>query len=255
MSKELKSIKPCFILDKLREWFELYGNQNYEEAEKDLGLALDELYKYQQNDNKIKDLEAKLAESEKALEAKESVNRMYKATLSLKDSDFSDLVRENAKLKQQLAEKEKQCQECKHLNKKIELNIKNKLMAENGDLQQQLNEKDQAIESLEELNRSLGQTCNNDIKEIERLNKEIAEKEKEIEDLKAQRHIYLNRSVEECNKITYLEFELQHKDQDKISFCIEQLEKVKDYNYTLRFGCSAINEFIDDQIKLLKEGK
>lgn len=62
-----------------------------------------------EQDARIKELEEEnqqlkqqLAESEKALEAKESVNRIYKATLTLKDSDFSDLVRENAKLKQQL---------------------------------------------------------------------------------------------------------------------------------------------------------
>lgn len=60
------------------------------------------------------------------------------------------------------------------------------------------------------------------------LETKLAEKEGEIEYLKAQRRIYLNRSVEECNKITDLEFELQHKDQDKISFAVEQLEKVKE---------------------------
>ena len=65
------------------------------------------------------DLEAKLAESEKALEAKESVNQMYKATLSLKDSDFSDLVRENAQLKQQLAKKDKEIEILTKQNKAL----------------------------------------------------------------------------------------------------------------------------------------
>ena len=46
-------------------------------------------------------------------------------------------------------------------------------------IKQQLKEKDQAIESLQEINQSLGQTCNNDAKEIERLNKLLAEKDKE----------------------------------------------------------------------------
>ena len=82
-------------------------------------------------------------------------------------------------------------------------------------------------------------------KEIVELKQQLAEKEntittliedskaskellkKEIEELKAQRHIYLTRSVDECNKITMLELELQHKDQDKISFALEQLKKVK----------------------------
>ena len=71
---------------------------------------------FKEYEKKIADLEAKLAESEKALEAKESVNQMYKATLSLKDSDFSDLVRENAQLKQQLAEKEKELKRTKQGN-------------------------------------------------------------------------------------------------------------------------------------------
>ena len=38
-----------------------------------------------------------------------------------------------------------------------------------ADLEAKLAEKDQAIESLQEINQSLGQTCNNDAKEIERL--------------------------------------------------------------------------------------
>ena len=38
-----------------------------------------------------------------------------------------------------------------------------------ADLETKLAEKDQAIESLQEINQSLGQTCNNDAKEIERL--------------------------------------------------------------------------------------
>ena len=95
------------------------------------------------------------------------------------------------------------------------------------------------------------------------LKQQLAEKEKEIEDLKAQRHIYLNRSVEECNKITDLEFELQHKDQAKTDFAIEQLEKVKvelinsvspvKLSYT-DYVQEVFNK-IDQQIKELKEGE
>ena len=43
-------------------------------------------------------------------------------------------------LEAKLKESKKQCQECKHLNKKIELNIKNKLMNETQQLEQQLND-------------------------------------------------------------------------------------------------------------------
>ncbi len=65
--------------------------------------------------------------------------------------------------------------------------------------------------------------------ENQQLKQQLTEKEKEIEGLKAQRRIYLNRSVEECNKITDLEFELQHKDQDKISFAVDVLKIAQDY--------------------------
>ena len=94
-----------------------------------------------------------------------------------------------ADLEEKLAESEEQCRDCKHLNKKIELNIKNKLMAENCELQKQL-----------------------------------AEKEKQ--------------------------------DQDKISFAIEQLEKVYEYTANV-FWVDCVSEvvcnFIDQQIKKLKE--
>ena len=67
MSKEQKTLKSCYILDRLREWFELYGNQNHQRAEEELHLAIDELYEYQQKDRQIVDLEAKLAEKEKEI--------------------------------------------------------------------------------------------------------------------------------------------------------------------------------------------
>lgn len=96
------------------------------------------------------------------------------------------------------------------------------------------------------------------------LQKQLAEKDEEIEDLKAQRHIYLNRSVDECNKITDLEFELQHKDQDKISFCVEQLRKTKFdalmlggvvQGETFFINSEHFRNYIDNQIKQLKEIK
>ena len=67
MSKEQKTLKSCYILDRLREWFELYGNQNHQRAEEELHLAIDELYEYQQKDQRIADLEAKLAEKDEEI--------------------------------------------------------------------------------------------------------------------------------------------------------------------------------------------
>ena len=53
--------------------------------------------------------------------------------LEQKDQQISDL-------EVKLTESKKQCQKCKHLNKKIELNIKNKLINENQQLKQQLHD-------------------------------------------------------------------------------------------------------------------
>lgn len=100
--------------------------------------------------DKIADLEAKLAESEKKnfeLVAKINLKEHKPAFCILADRDCEALGQVE-ELQKQLAESENQCRECKHLNKKIELNIKNKLMAENCELQKQLAEKDKKIEKL-----------------------------------------------------------------------------------------------------------
>lgn len=76
------------------------------------------------------------------------------------------------------------------------------------------------------------------------LEAKLAEKDEEIEKLKTQRHIYLERSVEECNKITDLEFELQHHDQDKI----ELLEKI----LNLTDGRTYLAQYIKEQIEILR---
>ena len=104
--------------------------------------------------NKIADLEAKLAGS--------------------KENCFD--------LQQRLADKEEQCRECKHLNKKIELNIKNKLLIENEQLKQQLAEKDDTLEThkrvIQRMNRNCDTTmCRNKISfavaELEKLKEEF----------------------------------------------------------------------------------
>lgn len=151
MSKEQKTLKSCYILDRLREWFELYGNQNHQRAEEELHLAIDELYEYQQKDRQIADLESRLAESEKD-----------KQFYFFENGEKGLKIRE---LKQQLAEKE------------------------------------EALKYYETL---------------------------------------LKRQCNEC------------KDQDKISFAIAELEKVKDYAQHIQGG--LIN-YIDNQINELKELK
>ena len=125
-------------------------------------------------------------------------------------------------MKDQLAESENQCRECKHLNKKIELNIKNKLMAENCELQKQLAENE----------------------------KEISEYVKIVDDL----HKQLSDKCDFCDKT---------KDQDKISFAVEQLEKAKSFCISAEDNGWCVThknwleivEYIDNQIKQLNEGK
>ena len=82
------------------------------------------------------DLETKLEESKKAI-----------VKLTTTCDEWADKYLE---LEAKSTESEKQCRECKHLNTKIELNIKNKLMAENCELQKQLAEKEKEIEKLTE---------------------------------------------------------------------------------------------------------
>lgn len=66
-------------------------------------------------------------------------------------SDLDFIYKQKSNLEAKLAEKKKQCQDCKHLNKKIELNIKNKLMAEIEQLKQQLAEQPkQIVEKIKE---------------------------------------------------------------------------------------------------------
>ena len=125
-------------------------------------------------------------------------------------------------IQKQLAESENQCRECKHLNKKIELNIKNKLMAENCELQKQLAEKEKEIESYKHFKITIGTMENNQV---------------------------------DISSTTYT-------DQDKISFAVEQLEKIinlfepyeneeKDTILCANNGTSFL-EYIDNQINELK---
>lgn len=50
----------------------------------------------------IAQLKKQLEEKDKEIETKNSINNLYKATVSLRDNDFKDLVYENNSLKQQL---------------------------------------------------------------------------------------------------------------------------------------------------------
>ena len=104
---------------------------------------------------------------------------------------------------------------------KIALKDFDDIQQENDKLEQQLAEKDQAIESLKEINQSLGQTCNNDAKEIERLREKLAEKDEllkqKICDMKSTDFI---RMCIDCG------FMVKEKEIDNQT-AIRELEKVK----------------------------
>lgn len=135
-----------------------------------------------------------------------------------------------------------------------------------ADLETKLAEKEKAVDGLQEINQSLGQTCNNDAKEIERLRELITEKEKEIANLKG---LVRERDKQIKNLKTNKKRVIEHKNKTKINFAIEQLEKVKeefisedwdlyDTSDLLEQVCELRNEqikFIDNQIKQLKETK
>ena len=139
-----------------------------------------------------------------------------------------DAEKENQQLKQQLTESKKQCQECKHLNKKIELNIKNKLMTENCELQKQLTKKEKEIEKYRDANiivvggRSQGKKHLMEIKIKELQN------QKALEQLEKVKDIILNE-----RKITSFNFDIFNKGKDTALFWL--------------------NEQIDNQIEELKK--
>lgn len=131
-----------------------------------------------------------------------------------------------------------------------------------SDLEAKLAEKDQAIEGLQELNKSLGQTCNNDAKEIERLREQIEEKDVEIENLKNANN-GLSELIGMKDK-TFYAIEINEFKKKQNQTAIAELEKVKKllddcygYEYTslYHFIQSKAEEKIDQQIKELKGEK
>ena len=197
MSKEQKTLKACYILDRLREWFELYGNQNRQRAEEELQLAIDELYEYQQKDRQLADLEAKLAEYEKFM----------------KDNEWNSIEEMQETL--------------------------NKCEKEYFDIQKQLEEK----EKERELDNSFWK------QECDSLQKTLEEKEKEVEFIKNM------KADEMALKV------IQKGNQDKISFAIAELEKVKSAFSLINSKLDKVEtikeyiHYIDHQIKQLKELK
>lgn len=207
------------------------------------------------------DLEAKLAESEKKAYSRGHSQRDIANEIKLNAlrEDVANKEKRIVELKQQLAEKEKNAlalfsalydileeQDPENVSSRIDYLTKQNNGAisdfykEYKVLKQELEEKDKAIENWKTMYKSVVQTCYNDKEEIERLNKKLAEKEKEIE-------------YQESMKILAVE------NQNKKA--IEQLEKVKGLiaNHTQElWTCEnddidvVLYEEIDNQINELK---
>ena len=222
-------------------------------------------------------------------------NKCYDEMFKSSDTIIRSFTNKIADLEAKLAEKET---EIGFLEGTI-----NSMQEDISYWEQKLAEKEKAVDGLQEINQSLGQTCNNDAKEIERLRELISDKEKEKDKLTAKleqaneiinnpdtlifqqqelidnlqiiikekekeienyKHLNVTIGTMENNQVdisstTYI-------DQDKISFSIEQLEKVKENikkvtitdfdlsgNFEKMYKQDAIRQ-IDNQIKQLKEG-
>ena len=109
----------------------------------------------------------------------------------------------------------------------------------------------------ESAEKILRMTSGEQTREILELKQQLAEKEEEIEELKLKLDI---RAISLQN----FNIERMQANQDKISFAVEQLEKVKNYmitdekdmfgaNYLMNSG--YVLEFIDNQIKAIKGEK
>ena len=228
--------------------------------------AIKEIQESYKKDQKITDLEAKLAEKEEELEnyklcrcvdcTTEYEKSLEKQIQELKQQLFGsglktleeiklseqrkkmweDLSTKNWKLEQQLEEKEKM-----HLldenefqrycaYKHIEPQIKGCLDRER-EFEKKLAEKDKEIEVL---NQRLKDT-------IKIYSDDFVEKDKELKELRFQ-----------ARNIFPLVENLEDKlNQDKISFVISELEKVRKYVD----GRTYLAQYIDNKIKTLKEGK
>ena len=140
MSKE---IKPCYTYDIIRDWFELYGNQNLERAKEEYSRALNELYDYQQKDQQIAELKKQLAEKDKEYQsfkkiADENVNylknRILEETKNYNQDKISFAVEQLTLFKNSIVNK---------MNNPYSVNIKHIL----SDFDNQINELKEEIKN------------------------------------------------------------------------------------------------------------
>ena len=155
---------------------------------------------------------------------------------------------------------------------KMWLNIAQRFRDENeklqdkvADLEAKLAESEKQIKDARELGieqfHSLKEIINSSQEEIDKFKQQLAEKDKELSEyvkIVDDLHKQLSDKCDFCDKT---------KDQDKILFAVEQLEKVKkffleehrdeemDTDYIITKDAGEIADYLLDQIKQLKEGK
>ena len=253
----------------------------YEQAIKDL-----KLYKAKQA-KQISDLEAKLAESEKdRLMWQEMYKSADRQNKSICETDIYPLQEENQQLKDKLAESEEKLKlknediSKLHTNLQIQGKFKNQADYENKQLKQQLAEHNEYFESLsckdfnefKDFISTFMLTPHEEQTLIRELKQQLAEKDEQLKLIKWDYDVV----TREYNKLfNTADSVIKRQDQDKISFCVEKLEKVKENlvedlfdlyrspcliyeTYGDEYDCviqDAINNTIDNQIKQLKEGK
>lgn len=229
MSEEQKTLKSCYILDRLREWFELYGNQNHQRAEEELHLAIDELYEYQQKDQQLADLETKLKESEnKFIVANNLRKNSDEVLLNYKTKKYGldKTIQELRKMKLSLPEKEWYYKGFENCERRMSSHIAD-LTLEVKELKQQLKEKEKEIETIL----------------------------KENEELVIKHNVYNWGDKIQKDKVYSLTGEalelLINRQNQK---AVEQLEKVKEFVNEIygEYSASVTTNFIDNQINELK---
>lgn len=206
--------------------------------------------------NKIIDLEAKLAESEKKnfeLIAKLNLKEHRPAFCTLADRECEALG-EVEELKQQLADKQEEINKLQTFNKS--LNSIKEDMCKRLELIRTSSKKDY----------------------IRNMEQQLAEKDEEIESLTTDLQEALTIIREGRELVGFNNKALEQSHQEKISFTIEQLKKVKEnllnfpavtnedikilkkkqkehFDKRLMDFCKHNLNFIDNQIKMLEEGK
>lgn len=189
-----------------------------------------------------------------------------------KEADWLKGNRNYDQLKQQLAECEKKFIVANNLRKNTDevlLNYKtekyglDKTIQELRKMKLSLPEKEWYYKGFENCERQMSSHIADLTLEVKQLKQQLAEKEKEISEyikIVDDLHKQLSDKCDFCDKT---------KDQDKISFAVEQLEKVKEEMDLRPRGVSKgwknkeydtlveedVYEVIDNQIKQLKEGK